>query len=188
MGQSTEELNAQIEETRLRMTADVDALQDRVSPSAIVERRKEAAKGKVFGVRDKVMGTASDARDRVSSATSSAGDGASSAVTGTQDRITGSPLTAGLVAFGAGLVIASLFPATSTEAEAAHRVVEGAKEKGAPLVDQAKTAAQGVASDVMDSATTAASQVKDTATEAAKSVKEEGQSSAQTVADHASTS
>ena len=48
MGQSTEELRAEIEQTRQSMTADVDALQDRVSPSAIVERRKQAARSRVL--------------------------------------------------------------------------------------------------------------------------------------------
>ena len=46
MGQSTEELKAEIEQTRQSMTTDVDALQDRVSPSAIVERRKQAARSR----------------------------------------------------------------------------------------------------------------------------------------------
>ena len=47
MGQSTEELSNEIEETRRSMTTNVDALQDRVSPSAIVERRKAAARGRM---------------------------------------------------------------------------------------------------------------------------------------------
>ena len=54
MGQSTEELKAEIEQTRQSMTADVDALQDRVSPSAIVERRKQAARSRVLGMRDRL--------------------------------------------------------------------------------------------------------------------------------------
>ena len=44
MGQSTEELSTQIAGTRESLASDLDALQDRVSPSAIVERRKEAAR------------------------------------------------------------------------------------------------------------------------------------------------
>ena len=48
MGQSTEELRSEIEQTRQSMTADVDALQDRVSPTAIVERRKQAARSRVL--------------------------------------------------------------------------------------------------------------------------------------------
>ena len=42
MGQSTEELNTQIAGTRDHLAADLDALQDKISPAAIVERRKAA--------------------------------------------------------------------------------------------------------------------------------------------------
>ena len=62
MGQSTEELSSEIAQTRQSMTANVDALQDKVSPSAIVERRKQAARGRMLGVRDRVMGTAGSVR------------------------------------------------------------------------------------------------------------------------------
>jgi hypothetical protein len=53
MGQSTEELRSEIEQTRQSMTADVDALQDRVSPTAIVERasRRPAAACSVSATR-----------------------------------------------------------------------------------------------------------------------------------------
>ena len=44
MGQSPEELTSQIEDTRERMASNLDTLQDRVSPSAIVERRKLVGK------------------------------------------------------------------------------------------------------------------------------------------------
>ena len=111
MGQSTEELNVEIAQTRQSMSANVDALQDKVSPAAIVERRKEAARGRVRGVRDKVMGTThhvgSSASGAASSATGSA-QGAVDSVKGTaQERIAGTPLAAGLVAFGAGMIVSA---------------------------------------------------------------------------------
>ena len=71
MGQSTEELSQEIAETRQSMTANVDALQDKVSPSAIVERRKQAARGRMLGVRDRVMGTAHHVRSSTSDSASS---------------------------------------------------------------------------------------------------------------------
>ena len=104
MGPSTEELNTEIAQTRQSMTANVDALQDRVSPSAIVERRKQAARSRVQGVRDKVMGTAHGVRSSsagtAGSAKDSAADAAHGLVSGTQERVEGAPLAAGLVAFG----------------------------------------------------------------------------------------
>jgi len=188
MGQSTEELTSQIEDTRGRMATDIDALQDKVSPSAIVQRRKEATKNRLASVRDKVMGSAQSAGGTVSDkvpspsgVASSVQGGAQSAVTSAQDRVQGSPLAAGLVAFGAGVVIASLLPASKAEAEAAHHLVETAKDKGQPLIDDAKSAGQELGQDLKGRATSAAQQVKDTATESAQQVKDEAQSSAESV-------
>jgi ElaB/YqjD/DUF883 family membrane-anchored ribosome-binding protein len=180
MGQSTEELSQDIAETRQSMTANVDALQDKVSPSAIVERRKQAARGRMLGVRDRVMGTAhsvrSSAGDTAGSTTGSVKDSAQSAVSGAQDRVEGSPLAAGLVAFGAGMLISALIPASEKEAVAAGHVVDAAKEHGQPVMDQAKSMAQDVAQDVKQTATQAAQEVKDTATDSAERVKSEGKS------------
>ena len=180
MGQSTEELSQEIAETRQSMTANIDALQDKVSPSAIVERRKQAARGRMLGVRDKVMGTAysvrSSAGDTAGSTTGSVKDTAQSAVSGAQDRVEGSPLAAGLVAFGAGMLISALIPASEKEAVAAGHVVDAAKEHGQPIMDQAKSMAQDVAQDVKETATQAAQEVKDTATDSAERVKSEGKS------------
>ena len=187
MGQSTEELSNEIEETRRSMTTNVDALQDRVSPSAIVERRKAAARGRVQSVRDRVMGTAQSVRgsatdtvgstkDSAHGAVGSVKDTAHGTVSGAQDKVEGSPMAAGLVAFGAGLVIASLIPASDKEARAAGQVVDTVKDKGQPLVEDVKSAAQDLAQDVAASASDAASTVKDTATQSAERVRDEGKS------------
>ena len=161
MGQSTEELSTQIAGTRESLASDLDALQDRVSPSAIVERRKEAARSKVRSVKDKVMGSGH-------SVASSAGSTGSGAVAGVQggvgdakeaagDAIEGSPLAAGLIAFGAGLVIAALIPATDAEQRASQRVVEAAQ----PLVDEAKSVGAGRRQQPEGDRSRAAQQVKD---------------------------
>jgi gas vesicle protein len=190
MGQSAEELTSQIEDTRDRMAGNLDTLQDRVSPSAIVERRKQAARDRVTSVKDKVMGSAQSAKDSVSSAASSASSGAagtgSNVASTAQDQFQGAPLAAGLVAFGAGVVVASLLPASRVEAEAAHRVVETAKEHQDVLED-ARSAGQQVVDNLKDSATEAAQQVKDNAQQSAETVRNEGQSSAESVRGEVST-
>ncbi len=202
MGQSTEELTSEIAGTRQRMASDLDALQDRVSPSAIVERRKTAAKDRVSSIKGKVMGHAQGVRSSTSSTTSNvAGNvqgsvsgaagsvqgAASSAASATQDRIEGSPLAAGLVAFGAGMVIAGMFPATRREAAAASTIIDTAQEKGAPLMEHAKSVGQEMGQDLKQTATEAAQQVKETATDSAARVKDEGQSAAETVKSEAQT-
>jgi hypothetical protein len=176
MGQSTEELTTQIEDTRQRMASDLDTLQDRVSPSAIVERRKQAVRGRFSSVKDKVMGSGQSAGDSVSSA-------ASGAASSAQERFEGAPLAAGFVAFSAGVVIASLLPSTRAEAEVAHRVVETAKEQGQPLLDEARSVGEEVVESVRQQATVAAQQVKGSAQESVQTVKDEGRSSAESMRD-----
>lgn len=181
MGQSTEELSTQIAGTRESLASDLDALQDRVSPSAIVERRKEAARSKVRSVKDKVMGSGnsvahaagSTGTDAVAGVKSGVGDAKDAA----GDAIEGSPLAAGLVAFGAGLVIAALIPGSEAEKRASQRVADAAE----PLIDEAKSMGQDVGSNLKESATEAAQQVKESVQGSAQRVQEEGRSSAQTV-------
>ena len=67
MGQNTEELTttpADIEATRSSLTRDIDELTDKVSPSRVIDRRKEAAKGRFGSLRDKVMGSATTRREQ----------------------------------------------------------------------------------------------------------------------------
>ena len=83
----------------------------------------------------------------------------------------GNPLAVGLIAFGAGLLAASLLPATEKE----HRVVT---EQVKPRLDEARSEAQGVAQE-------AAEHLKPTVTDAANQVRDQAQGAAQTVADEA---
>jgi len=181
--ETPEEVEARIARTRQALASDLDTLQDRVSPSAIVERRKEAARSKVSGLRDKVMGSAHDAR---SSASGTVHGAAGSAVHGVEQRVEGAPLGAGLVAFGAGLLVAAMMPATEREKQVARQAVDAAQEHG--VVDQAKGMAQEVASEVKDSATSAAQEVKASAQESAQTVQEQGKHAAQDVKQDVSSS
>ncbi|WP_445255988.1 DUF3618 domain-containing protein [Nocardioides aurantiacus] len=195
MGQDTEQLTttpADIEATRAELSRDLDELTDKVNPQRVVERRTQAARGRLGSVRDRVMGGA----DRARSATPGVGDVAGSvsgSVSGTAhsavDRVgsttEGNPLTAGAVAFGLGLLVAGLLPPSEKEKQAAQRVVEAAQEHGQPLVDQARSVGQEIGQQLGDSAAQSAQQVKDSAQESVQHVKQEGQSSAATVKDDA---
>lgn len=192
MGQSTEELNQDIARTRESLGRDLDDLQDRVSPSAIVERRKAAVRGRVSTVRDKVMGTAHDVHGSVAGSASSAGDSVSGtaghaadsarhAAASGRDSVQGSPLAAGLVAFGAGAVIAALMPPTEAEAKAASQLADQAQ----PVLDEAKSVGQDVGQQLGEKASEAAQEVKDTAADSAQRVQGEATSSAQDVKEQA---
>ena len=179
MGQSTEELTNQIEETRRNLTQDVDQLNDRVNPGRVVARRKEAARSRLGGLRDRVMGSTQHARDKAPSPT----DAAHGALGTVEERTEGNPLAAGLVAFGAGMVLSALLPASDAEARAAQRAVETAREHG--VVDEAKSAGQEMGQHLKESATDAAQEVRSSAQDSAQTVKDEGRSSARTVQEDA---
>jgi hypothetical protein len=91
----------------------------------------------------------------------------------------GNPLAAGLVAFGAGLLIASVLPVSRTEREAAPSVADSLS----PAVDHIQGAAKEVGSDVKESAKGAAQHVQTQGTKAAQNVADQGQTAAQEVVD-----
>ena len=65
MGQSTEELRREIEATRNGLGDTLEAIGDRVSPSRVVQRRKNRVRGAVREARDRVMGVGADTRHAI---------------------------------------------------------------------------------------------------------------------------
>ena len=53
-------IRRQIEDTRRELSYDVDALNEKVNPARVMDRRVTAAKGRITRVKEKVMGTAQD--------------------------------------------------------------------------------------------------------------------------------
>ncbi len=213
MGEDPEQLRRDIEATRRELTADVDALTEKVSPARVVERRVERTKSAVSNIKERVMGSASDKAAGISSSTgngvgtltSGVGDAASSAaasVSGAASsavstvasapdrakrRTEGNPLAAGVIAFGVGWLASSLLPSSEREQQAASKVTDLAKEHAEPV----KAHLSGVASELKESLTEPAQQavesVKSTAQDAAATVKEHAQSAGGDVADQAKT-
>lgn len=185
MGQTTEELNAEIAETRQSLADDLDALQDKVSPSAVVQRRKEAMSQRVRGLGSRIMGSARSSASGTTGAVSSSGEGvrhaASEMASTAEDRVDGSPLAAGLVAFGVGVVVAALMPATEAESRASQALVDTAKDHGGPVVDAAKSSARDLGEGLRDQASQAATEVKERAQDSATRVQDEASSSADRV-------
>ena len=147
MGSRPEELRAEIDMTREELAYDVDRLADRTVPTRVAGRKWEGAKTRVRSVTDRVMGARDQAKDKAASAggtvqdtASRAGDKAQEAasrvgekaqdaahsvadtVRQTPDTVVrqtqGNPLAVGLIAFGIGLLTASLLPETEAEKRA----------------------------------------------------------------------
>jgi Protein of unknown function (DUF3618) len=193
-------IRRQIEDTRRELSYDVDALNEKVNPARVVDRRVSAAKGRMTNLKEKVMGsahdttssargTASNAAGSVQSAASSAADtvqgaaaSAAEAVQQAPDTIVrqtqGNPLAAGLIAFGVGWLVSSLMPASEKEKELAQQAESAVREHKDALLEPAKQAAQEIGDQLKPAAEEAVESVKATAQDAATTVAEEGKSAA----------
>jgi uncharacterized protein YjbJ (UPF0337 family) len=188
----SQELRQDIERIRDDLDTTLDALGERVSPRQIAKRRTAAVRSRATRVRTAVMGStqesssamAEQARHAAGSAKEGAQQVASRAAEEIRDapdliqqQTQGNPLAAGLIAFGAGLLLATLFPPTEAEQRAAGAV----QERVEPLKDQAIEAGREVKDHLQESARESAQQVKETATDATQEVKQQAQSSAEKV-------
>jgi ElaB/YqjD/DUF883 family membrane-anchored ribosome-binding protein len=196
-------IRRQIEDTRRELSYDVDALNEKVNPARVMDRRVTAAKGRFTTVKEKVMGTAQDttatAQQRASNVAGSVQNSASSAADTVQDAAStavdavhqapdtitrqtqGNPLAAGLIAFGAGWLISSLLPASQKEQELAQQAETTFRENRDTLLEPAKQAAQEIGDQLKPAAQEAMESVTSTAQDAATTVKDEGQSAVQDV-------
>ncbi|WP_111720471.1 DUF3618 domain-containing protein [Homoserinimonas sp. OAct 916] len=174
MSDSPDAIRADIERTQRDLGENVDALADKVDPSKIMDRQADKVKNAVGSVKDRILGT--DDGDN-SSMTDSVSDAKDRAVAKAQ----GSPLAVGLIAFGVGLVVASLFPASRVERDAASTV----KEQAQPLIDEATETAKEIGEHLKEPAHDAAAAVKDAATDAVENVQATGQNAAHAVSDRA---
>jgi hypothetical protein len=84
-----EVIRQQIEDTRRELSYDVDALNEKVNPARVVDRRMSAAKSRVTRAKERVMGSASDTTSnvhgRASDAAGSVQNAASSAAGSVQN-------------------------------------------------------------------------------------------------------
>jgi len=169
-----DQIRAEIDRTRSELSTNVDALGEAVTPGNIARRQADKVKGGMVGIKDKVMGVDDPTSPSVGERVGGAADEAQRQL---RQRTKGNPMAAGLVALGAGWLLGSLLPASQKEREAA----VAAKEKAAPVIDEAKSVAQESAEHLKEPAQEAAQSVKQTAQEAAETVKAEGQQRADEV-------
>jgi len=177
MSDSPDAIRADIERTREDLGLDVDALADKVSPSKIVDRQMGKVRGVFGSVRDRVMGAADDTGASLSDAGSHLGDVKDRAVA----KAEGNPLAVGLIAFGIGLVAASLVPALTKEKVLAATV----KDQAQPLVDEVTDVAKEVGEHLKDPAQASVAAVKDSAPDSVSAVKDEAHTAAHEVKDQA---
>ncbi len=175
-----DQIRADIERTRAELSSNVDSLADTANPKHIASRQVDKVKGAARGVRESIMGAPDDPYDSgrvgevkaaVADRASAVGDGLAQAPGQVQQRTRGNPLAAGLVAFGAGLLVSSLIPSSQREQQA----VSGLQENLEPLKQRAGEAAKEIADNLKGPAQEAVESVKASASDAAQTVKAEGQ-------------
>jgi uncharacterized protein YjbJ (UPF0337 family) len=205
MAEEPDQLRQNIENTRASLTRDVDMLADKTSPTRVAQRRWSAVKEKVMGSSEHARHAAADTtssavgtvQDKAGSAVSTVQDKAGSAVSAVQDKAgeaagsvrnapqtvarqtQGNPLAAGIIAFGVGMLAATVIPVTDLERRAGQQV----KDNAGDLTDKVKDVAGEMKDDLSGSVQQAVGQVKETATDAAQTTKDQAQSSAQDATD-----
>jgi ElaB/YqjD/DUF883 family membrane-anchored ribosome-binding protein len=167
---SPEEIQRDIETTRNSLRDDVDRFTEKVSPGRVVGRRVDRVKDGAATMRERVMGAVPDT-GQVRDAATTVGDTAAAAPQAVRRQTQGSPLAAGVVAFGIGMVLAGLVPATEREQQLARSAQQSAK---GPLQEKAKE----IASELRDPAQQAVEQVKETASAAASDTAGQAKSAA----------
>ena len=188
MSTDPDTIREQIRRTQAELSSDVDALAYKASPSRIVHERTDRMRGALRGVKDKVMGVASDIGDTADAATSAVSDATASVTdtaTATADKVKraaeGNPLAAGLVVFGSAWLISSLMPSSERERQAAQAVKATVQEHAGPVVEAVGEATREVGEHLREPAREAAESLRSTATDAAQTVKDETTSAAEDV-------
>jgi ElaB/YqjD/DUF883 family membrane-anchored ribosome-binding protein len=177
MSNDPEQIRREIERTRTELSDNVNALGDKVNPGSIAKRQVGRVRGAATSVKDAVMGGTSDAADTGQQVATTMGDAVSNAPNAVARKAQGSPIAAGLIAFGAGLLVSSLLPASRVEQQAAEKV----KDTAQPMVDDLTDTAKEVAENLKEPAQQAIEEVKSTATDAAATVKDEASAAADDV-------
>jgi gas vesicle protein len=172
-----EQIRREIDRTRTELSDNVNALGDKVNPGSIAKRQVGRVRGAATSVKDAVMGSASDAADTGQQVATTMGDAVSNAPNAVARKAQGSPIAAGLIAFGAGLLVSSILPASRVEQQTAETI----KDTAQPMVDDLTDTAKEVAGNLKEPAQQAMEEVKSTATDAAATVKDHATSAADDV-------
>jgi hypothetical protein len=192
------QIRRDIDNTRGELTSDVNALTDKVNPRRAVGQRVGRARGALSNVKDKIMGTATHAgqagKAKAEAGKAKAEAGKAKIQAGTakagmhgppgeiaRERTEGSPLAAGAVAFGVGVLVSSLLPPSQKEQQVAGQAKSQAAQRSGQVKQKAKEAATDVGHDMKQPAKQAAASVASTAAHGASALREQGRSAAHDV-------
>jgi hypothetical protein len=176
VGQDADELKRDIERTRDDLGGTLDAIGDRVSPSRIMERRKNRMRNTVQTMRDRVIGPVHDGASAVSGSASHLTDSAGHAMGSAVDSVKhapdqmrsgtqGAPMVAGALAFGVGFLAAAAFPASRREQQLGPALLEQVEPVKQQLADAGSEIAHHLQEPAMEAAADMRERVKEGAHE-----------------------
>ncbi|MET9323556.1 DUF3618 domain-containing protein [Streptomyces sp. NPDC003038] len=198
MGATPEELRNDLEYRRAHLARNVDLLTDRVTPRKVARRKAGNARHRLTTMKEQVMGTAQETAhgvaDSAAQATGSVtetakdtagqiGEAVQNAPAQLKRQTQGSPLGAGLMAFGAGMLAAALLPTTEAEERLGQQLREHSDELVEPVKQTAMGAVREVQDELREPAAQAVEAVKSSAQEAAQSTKEQAQTAGRETAE-----
>jgi Protein of unknown function (DUF3618) len=198
-------IRRQIEDTRRELSYDVDALNEKVNPARVVDRRVTAAKGRITNLKEKVMGSAHDTTSHAHGVASNAAgsvQGAASNAAGTVQSAASSAADSVQHAASSAVGAVQQAPDTIVRQAQGNPLAAGliafgvgwlvssllpASEKERELAQQAETAVREHKDALLEPAKQAAQeigdQLKPAAQQAVESVKTTAQDAATTVAE-----
>ncbi len=183
MDETTEGLKQDIENTRSAMGDTLEAIGDRVSPGRILERRRNRVVGWARETKDRVMGTADAVKSHVGDGVHQMGSTPSSTVDSLASRTKGTPLVAGSIAFGVGVLFGSILPPSRAEqhlGEHARSATEPLKaelqDAGHEMVDHLKEPVQDAVETVKATAQDGAQRLRETASDGVDEVQQSASS------------
>lgn len=185
MVQQTDDLKRDMEMRRIAISDTVDQIQNRVTPSHVAARGRYRIRTKMGRWKDNLMGQVQEhdgggVRERAQDMKGRAGemtDSMRQAPSAVERYTRGNPLAVGLIAVGAGALIASMLPETRQERRMAQRIQPQMERAASEVADTGRDMAE----DVKDTAREGASRVQETAKSAGQDMKEEARGTGERV-------
>lgn len=190
MGETSDRIRQDIERTRAELTEDTDRLVNRANPRTAIDRRAHRIRRKAEGVKDRVMGSIPSqgagehsTENPVRQNAGQMADAVKSAPQQAVQQTRGNPLAAGLIAFGAGLLAASIISESRSEQRAARRLQDHAGAMIEPVERAVSESVGRVKEQATESARDAGENLKESASERARSTGEQAQHEAKSASE-----
>lgn len=177
MAQTAEELRRDMERRRSAIGHTVDEIENRVSPGHVMARGRYRMRNQMTRWKDNVMGEVQDYREDLSSGTDRMSDSIRDAPDAIERRTRGNPLAVGLIAVGAGALVASMLPETRQERRLAAQM-EPQVERAASEVS---AAGREMTQDVKESASEGMERVRDSARAEGQEAKEDARRAGESI-------